>query len=76
MRHAKVRQAPSHVTLLVEERDGVVRIEVSDVPRLITNSKASAFERWTGRRLARSRRWGAEAGSDLTTTWVELPIDR
>jgi hypothetical protein len=70
-----VRQSPSHVTLLVEEHDGVVRIEVSDVPGLITNPKASAFERRTGRRLVRalSRRWGSEADSDRTTTWVELP---
>ena len=73
-----VRQSPSHVTLLVEENDGVVRIEVSDVPGLITNPRAGAFERRTARRLVRalSRRWGSEADSDRITTWVELPDNR
>ncbi len=70
-----VRQKPSQVSLLVEQTEGVVRVEVSDDPGLILNtSESAAFERGAGRRLlqALARRWGTEADRDRTTTWFEL----
>ncbi|MEX2269585.1 MAG: ATP-binding protein [Acidimicrobiia bacterium] len=73
-----VRQQSSQVTLLIEQADGVVRVEVSDDPGLIMDPKAAAFERRTGRRLvhALARRWGSDTDLYRTATWFELPRRR
>ena len=69
-----VRQAPSQITMRVEFRDGVLRVEVSDDPGLVSDPRGAVFERRTGRQLvdALAARWGSDLDLDRTTTWFEL----
>ena len=73
-----VRQAPSQISVRAEFDEGVLRVEVSDDPGLVTDPGAGRFERRTGRQLveALASSWGSDLDRDRTTTWFELRSKR